>query len=150
MAIDLKLAKDDATGLYDLSLTAGDFTLVDSFDTSVQVSILGDERADQSEVPSSELRRGWWGNQFNDDIAFQLGSKLWLLYQARATQDTLNSAINFAQNSLQWLVDDGHAQEVAVTGVRTIDNITLTVNIFRDQARVETRYYDLWDNTGSI
>ncbi len=150
MTIDLALAKDPITGLLDLSIVNGDFTLVDSFDTSLTVSLFADARADASEVPSAELRRGWWGNQFDDDLEFDLGSKLWLLDQARRTQATLNSAIGFAQNSLQWLVDDGHAKRVEVTGVFTSQGIRLTVTIFRDQNRVETRNFDLWENTGSV
>lgn len=149
MAIDLKLAKDDDTGLQDVSLTNGDFTYVDSFDTSITVSLLGDERADKSEVPTAEFRRGWWGNQFNDDITFQLGSKLWLLKQARKTQATLNLAINAAQNALQWLVTDGHAENVRVAGEFTTNGIGLTITIERDQARTETKYYDLWQNSGA-
>jgi len=150
MAIDLKVTKDATTGLCDLTLTNGDFTIVDSFDTSIKVALFADERADPSEVPSAELRRGWWGNQFNGDIEFELGSKLWLLNQVRNNQDTLNSAIDIAQNSLQWLVSDDHANKVEVSGIQTADNITLEVTIFRDQARVETKYYDLWENSGAI
>lgn len=149
MPIDLVLAKDETTGLQDISITDGDFTSLDSFDTSIKVSLFADERADSSEVQAAEKRRGWWGNQFNDDdISFQLGSKLWLLDQARLTQDTLNSAIDISKNALQWLIDDGHANDVVVTGEFAPEGIRITVTIFRDQARTETRYYDLWENSG--
>jgi len=150
MAVDLKLSKDATTSLFDISLTDGDFTLVDSFDTSITVALFADARAAASEVLPAELRRGWWGNQFGDDPTFQLGSKLWLIEQARNNQDTLNSAIDFAQNSLQWLVDDDHAEDVEVTGEQTSTGIGLTVKIARDQSRVDTKFYDLWENSGAI
>ena len=127
MSVDLALSKDATTSLFDISLVNGDFTLVDSFDTSITVALFADERADASEVPAAELRRGWWGNQFGDDPLFQLGSKIWLIEQARSNQDTLNSAIDFAKNSLQWLIDDDHAENIEVTGEQTPTGITLAV-----------------------
>ena len=149
MAIDIQLTQDTDTGMFDVSFENGDFKTVDSFDTSLTVSLFADARASQSQVPRSELRRGWWGNQFDKDYPlFELGSLLWLLYQARNTQDTLNSAIDFAKNSLQWLVDNNHAESVNVTGAFTTVGITLTVVIDRGSSIIETRYYDLWNNSG--
>lgn len=150
MSVDLALTKDSTTSLFDVTIVNGDFKLVDSFDTSIDVSLFADERADKSEVPAAELRRGWWGNQFGDDINFQLGSKLWLLDQTRNTQDTLNSAIDFAKKSLQWLIDDDHVENIEVLGEQTSTGIRLTVKIFRDQSRVDTKFYDLWENSGVI
>jgi len=149
MAIDIKLEQDAATSLFDISFTNGDFTTVDSFDTSLQVSLFADARATKSQVPRSELRRGWWGNQFSPDFPlYELGSKLWLLDQSRKTQSTLNNAIDFAKNALQWLIDKGHAEGVEVTGAFVNEGIKLTIVIKRGNGIVETKYYDLWDNTG--
>ncbi len=149
MAIDIELTQQENTGEFVVSLENGDFKTVDSFDTSIAVALFGDERADSSEVPAVERRRGWWGNNFNDTPEFQLGSKLWLLNQNRRTQDTLNKAITIAQNALQWLVDDGHADAVDVTGAFSDNGITLTITIFRNSAVTETKYYDLWNNSGA-
>lgn len=148
MAIDIQLLQD-ATGEFVISLENGDFKTIDSFDTSITVALFGDERADSSEVPTVENRRGWWGNSFGEDPEFQLGSKLWLLNQNRRTQETLNKAITIAQNALQWLIDDGHAESVDVTGAFTDDGIGLTITIFRSNAVTETRFFDLWNNSGA-
>lgn len=151
MAIDIKLTQNDDTGIFDISFINGDFETIDSFDTSLQVSLFTDARADASQVPRSELRRGWWGNQFSPGFpGFEIGSKLWLLNQARKTQDTLNNAIDFVRNSLQWLVTDNHAKGVNVSGVFTNTGIGLTIIIDRGSSIVETKYYDLWNNTGQI
>lgn len=151
MAIDIALIQDSATGIYDIAFENGDFQSVNSFDTSIIVSLFADARATASQVPRSELRRGWWGNQFDPSFPlFELGSKLWLLYQARNTQDTLNNAIDFARNSLQWLVNDNNAKSVNVSGALTASGITLTIVIDRGSSIVETRYYDLWNNSGQI
>jgi len=149
MPIDIALIQNEDSGIYDFTFENGDFKTVDSFDTSITVSLFADARATQSQVPRSELRRGWWGNQFAKDFPLsEVGSKLWLLNQARNTQDTLNNAIDFARNSLQWLVDNNHAESVNVTGAFTINGITLAIVIDRGSSIVETRYFDLWNNSG--
>lgn len=151
MAIDIAIQQDAITGKFYTSLSNGDFLTNNSFDTSLTISLFGDRRADPSEVPIVQNRRGWWGNAFNtDDIEFELGSKLWLLYQERATPATLNKAVSYAREALQWLVDDQHAQRINVSGVLSQNNIQLNIKIFRDSGVTETRYYDLWDNTGTV
>lgn len=151
MAIDIAIQQDPVTGKFYTDLSNGDFLTNNSFDTSLLISLFGDKRADPSEVPAVQNRRGWWGNPFNtDDEEFELGSKLWLLDQARATPATLNRAITYAQEALQWLVDDGHAQRIDVSGNLSQNNIQLSVTILRDSGVTETRYYDLWENTGII
>ncbi len=151
MAIDIKLTQDADTGIFDISFENGDFKTVNSFDTSLTVSLFADARASASQVPRSELRRGWWGNQFSPAYPlFEIGSKLWLLSQSRKTQDVLNSAIDFSRNSLQWLVNDGHAKAVTATGAFSTNGITLAITIDRGSSIVETKYYDLWNNSGQI
>lgn len=150
-AVDIALFQDKVTGIFDIAFEGGDFVTVNNFDTSLQVSLFSDARANASQVPRVELRRGWWGNQFSADFPdFAIGSLLWLLRQSRKTTDTLNSAIDFAQNALQWLVTDNHAQNVTVTGAITDTGITLAITIFRGSSITETKYYDLWNNTGQI
>lgn len=150
MAIDIQLLQQDGTGEFVISLENGDFKTIDSFDTSISIALFGDARADSSEVPAVERRRGWWGNNFGEDPEFQLGSKLWLLNQNRRTQETLNKAITIAQSALQWLVDDGHAKNVEVSGAFTENGIGLTITIFRGSAVTETRFFDLWNNSGAV
>ena len=149
MAIDIQLLQQAGTGEFIISLENGDFKTIDSFDTSISVALFGDERADSSEVPAVERRRGWWGNNFGEDPEFQLGSKLWLLNQNRRTQETLNKAITIAQNALQYFDDDEHAESVKVTGAFTENGISLTITIFRSNAVTETRFFDLWNNSGA-
>lgn len=149
MAVDIQLLQQEGTREFVISLENGDFKTIDSFDTSITVSLFGDERADSSEVPAVERRRGWWGNNFGSDSEFQLGSKLWILNQERRTQETLNKAITIAQNALQWLVDEGHAKNIDVVGAFTAAGIGLTITIFRSSAVTETKYYELWNNSGA-
>ena len=92
------------TDYYDLVIgDDGDFVKLDSFDTALQISLIGsDRRASATEEPIPQKRRGWIGNQYQP---VEYGSKLWLLYQARLTNETVNRARTYCQQALQWLVD---------------------------------------------
>ena len=148
MAVDIALIQNTENE-FDVQFENVDFKLVDIFDTSLTISLFADARALPSQIPISQLRRGWWADQFDDDFPlFETGSRLWLLEQARNNQLTLNNAIDFAKNALQWLVVKNHAISVDVTGSFTQNGIRLAIIINRANSIVETRYFDLWNNTG--
>lgn len=142
------IALDKSKGYYDISFTNGDFTLTDGFDTSLIMSLFCERRAAASEVPAPELRRGWWGNLLNEVIGFEIGSKLWLLYQERNTQDVLNNAINYVQECLQWFIDDDYLDNVNVTGERKEESISINIELLRNQNIVYSKSFDLWQLTG--
>jgi phage gp46-like protein len=145
---DVLFSKPD--GYYDLSIGSdGDFEKLDSFDTALQLSLFGsDRRASATEEATPQKRRGWVGNQFAD---VELGSKLWLLYQARLTNETVNRAKTYCQQALQWLIDYGYAKSLYVETSRDITRNTLTarIQITAFDGITETRYFLLWGNTGS-
>lgn len=149
--IDLALAKD-TQGTFDISFGAnGDFTLVDGFDTSIQMSILCERRADPSEVPDAIRRRGWIGNVLSDTPGFEIGSKLWLYEQSRLTNDTLNGVKDAAIQATQWLIDDSLAKniEASIAGSTGAGKIDLKMTIEFSSGQVEQRFFDLWENTGT-
>lgn len=135
-------------GIYDIGIAPdGDIATEDAFNTYILVALLTDARADASEVLPSERRRGWIGNEHTP--GFEIGSKLWLFEQARLSRTTLTSIENEAVRALQSLVDDDLA--VAIRGAEAeIDGpgVNLTILILRDNAVVEKRLSDLWNNTG--
>lgn len=147
--VDLDVStRFDNNQIFDIAFDdSGDFLMTDSFDTAIKMSFFGEVRADRSEVPSPERRRGWWGNTVNVDN-YEFGSKLWLLDQVRATQDTLNKAINYTQLGFQWFVSDNLLSKVEVTGELRPDNVKLAIVLIRSNSIVETRYFDLWQNSG--
>ena len=142
-------------GSYDLQIGAdGDILTAEAFDTAIIVSLFTDARADQSEVLPSELRRGWIGNESTPD--FEIGSKMWLFYQNRLTQTTVNGIVGAAQDSLQWLVQDSIpatdttiANSVTASGEVTSRGLELQITIERPDSQVEKRYFELWQNTGN-
>lgn len=151
MTVDVQLARG-ANKIYDCVIASnGDLATVDSFNTSLAVSLFGEKRANVSEVPQASRRRGWWGNETNDEIAFELGSKLWIVMaQPRKTTLNLNRAKSYAEDCLKWLVEDGFLQRVEVAASFTEIGLRLKIDLYRSQDIIETRYYDLWNNSGEL
>lgn len=136
------------TGYYDFSLTDdGDILTEDFFDTAILMSFFCERRAASSEIPDSQRRRGWIGNESTP--GFDIGSKIWLYEQARIDRNTLNGINDAANASLQWMIDDAIAVSVRSSSTFTDDNINLEVVITRPNSKVEKRYFTLWENTGS-
>lgn len=148
--IDIALLQDER-GNFDIGIdpATGDFFLTDGFDTAITMSLFCERRADASEVPTAELRRGWWGNEVGPE-GFEIGSKLWLTYQSRKTQATLNLVIDYARTALKWLVDDGHLVSVDVDAKFNNNGITLEIRLNRSNSATETRSFELWENTEDL
>ena len=114
--IDILLEKT-ALGYYDISFTdEGDFVTTDGLDTAILMSILSEKRADSSEIVTPEHRGGDWSNELNDIVDYEVGSKFWLLYQARANEESLNFGIGAIEEGLQWMIDDELIKEVESLG----------------------------------
>jgi phage gp46-like protein len=144
--IDIKLEKD-SDDIYDISFTNGDFTLVQGFETALQMSIYCERRASESEVPVPKYRRGWWGNITSDIPDFEIGSKLWLLYQSRKTNTTLNFAKTYAYDGLSWLIEDNFLDKIDVNASFINNGLTVNVSLLRSNNVVLTESYELWTNT---
>lgn len=147
--LGLKLFPIGSNDIADLNIVNGQFEVDDGFDTALFISLFEEKRADQSEQAVNFLRRGWWGNELQDIPGFEIGSKLWLVYQARKTQTILNLAQTYARDGLQWLIDQGFLDDLTVDGIFFGDGIKLTINLIRSNDIVATRSFDLWNNTGS-
>jgi len=63
---------------------------------------------DDDPVPDGASRQGFWADP-------EFGSRLWLLARAKSTQQTLVDAQAYAEEALQWLVDDQIVRAITVT-----------------------------------
>ncbi|BCV65124.1 MULTISPECIES: phage GP46 family protein [Shewanella] len=85
----------------------------------VLISLFTDARAEDSDTlpDGSADQRGWPGDTFYDA---PWGSKIWLLYREKLTDEVRNRAVKYAQDALAWmLADQGNgvlAKSVVVTG----------------------------------
>ena len=84
--------------------------------TAVLISLFTDRVAQPGdEIPDGTSDpRGWWGDNQPDGNNRPIGSRLWLLSRAKQTQETLSRARTYAQEALQWMIQDGVAELVTV------------------------------------
>ncbi|MDH4122366.1 MAG: phage GP46 family protein [Deltaproteobacteria bacterium] len=111
------------------------FSLTGNLNRLVFISLFSDRRAEAEEMPNPLERRGWWADTYRKR---PLGSRLWMLDRAKWGQETLIQAQEFAEEALQWLVDEGAAQAVRVEAERQNDLLALRVEITRPDGQTET------------
>ena len=105
---------------WDIAVEGADLASSGGLRSAVIVSLFTDRRAEEDDaLPDPDDRwdadrRGWWADAYaaGEDLH---GSRLWLLRRAKETPDTLYRARTYAQESLQWLLDDGIATTVEVS-----------------------------------
>lgn len=89
--------------------------------TAVIISLFSDRRAnDDDPLPDERVGvpsdlRGWWGDCIlEEDRRDPLGSRLWLLSREKEMAVVVARAQQYAEESLQWLIRDGHVGELRV------------------------------------
>jgi phage gp46-like protein len=142
---DLLLNND--AGYYDISLSNGDFVMMSGFDTALLMSIFCEKRAAESEIPAPEMRRGWWGNTTLGFDNYEMGSKLWLLEQARRDNTVLGLAKTYSADCLQWLISNNYAKEIRVDTSFIVGGIRIEIDIVVSLNKTISASYDLWTNT---
>jgi len=148
MTTDIKLKHD--AGYWDISFSdLGDIDTEGNFDTAILLSIFGEARASADEIPESNRRRGWVGNETTP--SFEQGSKVWEFEQERITGSMLAELGVVVRNALQWFIDDGYVDDVVVQSPRLVKGVvSVGISYIRDGSIVESRLYELWEATGSF
>lgn len=105
----IRMVYDNVAQYGDLDRT-GDKNLIDDLDleTAVQISILTEARAKPGDEPAGILgyQGGWWGDAA-DGVGDSIGSRMWLLRRAKATNANINRAREYLEECLQWMIQDG-------------------------------------------
>lgn len=91
----------------------------DSLTNAIVISLFTDARVDN--------QRGWWGNDFNqnEERQVEMGSRLWTLACSKQLADVLDDAQAYAEQALQWLIDDGHALAIDVMATNPEQSVLL-------------------------
>lgn len=146
MATDFKMI-EDSEGIYDFTIdpVTGDFVTEDSFDTAILYSFYGERRASESEVSTSQNRRGWIGNLTE---SYENGSKVWIYSQARLTRNTLNVLNSESFNCWKWFLDDNLLKDITVQTDLVGGFVTVSANFVRFDSTVDKKFFTLWNNTG--
>ena len=116
---------------------------------AVFISLFTDSRFtfEDGDPPVENDRRGWWGDNLLEIAGDADGSLLWLLTRAKIIEpDTLNDAQEYCEQALQWLTEDGVAEDVTVT-VERIDiyKLAISIEITRPGEFEKTKYFWVWD-----
>lgn len=146
MAIDV-LMKTGSDGLYDIEWNEnGDLVTTNGLESALDISILGEVRANAAEIVIPQNRRGWWGSAV---LGYEQGSKLWLLSQARKTEENRLLSEEYAKKCLQWMLDDKIAREITVNSEFTSEGILIKITLVAQDNTVVSRYYEMWKYTNA-
>lgn len=133
---------------YDFNIVNGDIEAVGDFKTAIEVSLFSDARADRTQIYLPEKRRGWIGDAATTIEGQNYGSLLWLVQQERLTQSTLNKCVSFVRDALQWMIDQGQASAVDVTGsIVPTKGVAINIQITAVSGNTENHYVSLWEAT---
>jgi len=133
----------------DIVTSDTDLEVDDGLETSVIISLFTDRRAVVDQIPPEFPRddlRGWWGDVAPMVEGDQTGSLLWLLYREKQTPQVLARAQQYAEEALQWMIDDKVAQHVTVaTSYIEIGWMLIAIDIHRPTGlAVHYRYGYEW------
>lgn len=137
----------------DWLLTGGRLETDRDIETAVVISLMTDRlAADDDVLPDfSGDRRGWWGDL--DARALygvgEIGSRLWLLRRAKATDQTPALVESYIREALDWLLDLKVAAAIEVETFwidRVNASLGAVVTVIRGpQPNVALRFEPLWD-----
>lgn len=118
---DIALVWDSVESRADLVISAGALLLDDGLRTAVLISLMTDATArDDDNLADGDAaaagdRRGWWGDvPLAGEATRPIGSRLWLLRRAKATEGTRLRAVTMAREALAWMVQDGICQRIEI------------------------------------
>ena len=99
---------------FDWAIKDQDLAGDDGLETAIILSLFTDRRAleDDPLPDGSDDRRGWWADAYVGQD--HIGSRLWLLEREKDTREVVNRARDYAEEALQWLVEDGIALGIEV------------------------------------
>lgn len=146
--MDIAINWDAANSCGDIAVDGMDLATDSGLTTAVLISIFTDRAALIDDVlpPGVTDRRGYWGS---DDPQYPWGSRLWLLDRAKQTEETRKAAIDYINEALQWLIDDGIAGSVAIDAqwLKTGELGAAAVITRATGEQVSVQFNYVWENS---
>lgn len=136
---------------YNIAVTGGlSLASDEGLRTAVLLSLLTWCRADAEDpVQDASDLKGWWGDSFPDVEGDRFGSKLWIVQNMPASQETLQLAKKYAEEALAWMIEDGLVAEVSVDGLEIQerqDGFVLAGHIgLRKPNELTVAFVEMWD-----
>ncbi|MBT9263590.1 phage GP46 family protein [Pseudomonas sp. MG-9] len=95
---------------------------------AVLISLFTWRRAMTDDPVDDEELFGWWGDSYPTIADDRIGSRLWLLRRVKLTDATQRDAEFYANEALQWLLDDGHVIAIEIASEKhDISRLNLVV-----------------------
>ncbi|MEC5321135.1 phage GP46 family protein [Brenneria populi subsp. brevivirga] len=138
---------DEARG--DWELSKGDLASGDDLQTAILISLFTDRQARSDDDYDGDDRRGWWGDT---DAEYNIGSRLWLLNRQKLTPKMAQRAENYANEALQWLIDDGVVAVItAEAQIVYPSRLNLTINYQKpDLTNESIKFYWVWEQINAV
>jgi len=119
--------------------------------TAVLISLFTDRRANNDDqLPDYRgSKRGWWSDALTGQ---KIGSRLWLLHREKQLNQVVLRAKEYAEEALQWLIDDGVAESVTVTAeVIRSGFLALHIEIVKTKRQTaDFKFEFAWRGLGSL
>ncbi|MPW44736.1 phage GP46 family protein [Acinetobacter guerrae] len=146
----------DIQTIWDTQAAVGDYAVLDGsllsgsdVQTAVFISLFTDRVADiNDDLPDATNttrldRRGWWADTGQ---LYPIGSRLYLLDRRKAPLSVERDAINYANEALQWMLDDQIVARFDVQAKFVKPNqIRMTVIAYRQDGSVVSKISEeLW------
>lgn len=142
--MDIKLGPDG--GCFDLFIENDDFVADNGLETAVVISLFSNRRVTPEQLPDLITdRQGWWGDMIADVEGDQIGSRLWTLERSKRTVETLRLFEDYTREALDWMIEDGIANEISVTAEYDENGkLVASLRLVRPND-VDARFSVLWD-----
>jgi phage gp46-like protein len=118
----------------------------DELQQAVLISLFSWAKSHDDDGVVAPYRQGWWGDTFSNVSGDRIGSRLWLLQREKLTNEAVSRAKSYAEEALQWLVDDSILESFEVYAEREGTRLNMSVTCYkpRDAQAIEARFLDVW------
>lgn len=112
--MDVALLFSPGTIEADIALDGVDLLTDHDLESAIIISLFTNRRASNDDVVENGDRQGWWGDTYAEIQGDQIGSRLYLLFREKQTQQVLNRAFQYVTEAVQWLITDKVAESITV------------------------------------
>lgn len=146
IALRLHQPSPTSPARFDIENLLGDLVADDGLRTAVTLALLLDRRADVDDLVYDGDRRGSWQDQYLNHPNDKLGSRLWLLRKAPEDDHTLQRARAYADEALQWMVEDRIARKIETEALwvqPSVLGLRVTITLLDGSRWIETINYSM-------
>ena len=125
----------------------GDVFSEHALNRAVVISLFTWRRANPDDKVD-DTRMGFWGDSVEPPVANdKIGSRLWLLRREKLVNSTFNRAREYAQEALQWMIDQSIATRIDVVAERHgVNGLAMQCTVYRSTgAVVDIRFDKTWE-----